>query len=118
MGAPISATGRNSGYQWWSAVIGMLVSPMFDGSDGSVNGVVPRATNLALLGGVRCRAAVRQALVAERLGCADQRAAPHPVGRRHASPSMMHDRERNRASASTIIARSAVEPHPFAGLAQ
>jgi hypothetical protein len=36
---------------WRSAVIGVLVAPLFDGSDGSVDGVIPRATNLALLGG-------------------------------------------------------------------
>lgn len=31
--------------------MGVLVAPLFDGSDSSVDGVIPRATNLALLGG-------------------------------------------------------------------
>jgi hypothetical protein len=33
------------------AVIGVLVAPLFDGADSSVNGVISRAANLALLGG-------------------------------------------------------------------
>ena len=61
---------------------------------------------------------VRQSPRAPQILTVEPRSRPRRGGRRHASPSMMHDRERNRASASTIIARSAVEPHPFAGLAQ